>query len=76
MNTVWAETALLPTGWASGVRVDIDANGLIIDVKQDAPAVGEQTSFLLPSPANAHSHAFQRAMSGLTGHGDSLCFVF
>jgi formimidoylglutamate deiminase len=66
MNTVWAETALLPTGWASGVRVDIDASGLIIDVKQDAPAVGEQTSFLLPSPANAHSHAFQRAMSGLT----------
>ena len=66
MNTVWAETALLPTGWASGVQVDIDASGLIIDVKQDVPAVGEQTSFLLPSPANAHSHAFQRAMSGLT----------
>ncbi len=66
MNTVWAETALLPTGWASDVRIDINASGMIIDVKQDTLAVGEQTSFLLPSPANAHSHAFQRAMAGLT----------
>ena len=66
MNTVWAETALLPTGWASGVRVDIDASGQIIDVQKNVPAVGEQTPFLLPSPVNAHSHAFQRAMAGLT----------
>ena len=66
MNTVWAETALLPTGWASGVRVDINASGLIIDVKQGSPAAGQRTSLLLPSPVNAHSHAFQRAMAGLT----------
>jgi len=66
MNTVWAETALLPTGWASGVRVDIDTSGQIIDVQKNVPAVGEQTPFLLPSPVNAHSHAFQRAMAGLT----------
>ncbi|MDT2084863.1 MAG: amidohydrolase family protein, partial [Planktomarina sp.] len=66
MNTVWAKTALLPTGWASGVRVDINASGQIIDVQKNVPAVGEQTPFLLPSPVNAHSHAFQRAMAGLT----------
>ena len=66
MNTLWAKTALLPTGWASGVQVDIDTSGLIIDVRKDTPPVSEQTSFLLPSPVNAHSHTFQRAMAGLT----------
>ena len=66
MNTVWAETALLPTGWASGVRVDIDTSGQIIDVQKNVPAVGEQTPLLLPSPVNAHTHPFQRAMVGPT----------
>ena len=66
MQTVWAKSALLPTGWASDVRVDIDAAGRIIDVQQNAAMAGETTDTLLPSPVNVHSHGFQRAMAGLT----------
>ncbi len=66
MKSVWAETALLPTGWASGVRIDIDADGRILGVHQDAAPTGTRTPLLLPAPVNVHSHAFQRAMAGLT----------
>lgn len=66
MRTIWAETALLPTGWASSVRVDVDAQGRIAAVEADAPAQGLQKQILLPAPVNVHSHAFQRAMAGLT----------
>lgn len=65
MTTLWAETALLPSGWVSGVRVDIDATGRISAVTQ-APAAGRRVPLLLPAPVNVHSHAFQRAMAGLT----------
>jgi len=66
MNTVWAKTALLPNGWASNVRIDIDDDGRIADVQSDAEVVGTTTDMLLPAPVNVHSHAFQRAMAGLT----------
>lgn len=66
MQTIWAETALLPTGWATQVRVDIDATGRIKTVMADAPEAGLRVPMLLPAPVNAHSHAFQRAMAGLT----------
>ena len=66
MQKIWAETALLPTGWASGVSVDVDANGQISAVQTDAPAEGTRVPMLLPAPVNVHSHAFQRAMAGLT----------
>lgn len=66
MKTVWAKTALLPSGWATDVRVDIDADGSIAAVQPDAAAAGTSTDMLLPSPVNVHSHAFQRAMAGLT----------
>lgn len=66
MKTVWAKTALLPSGWASDVRVDIDADGQIASVQTDTARVGTTTDMLLPSPVNVHSHAFQRAMAGLT----------
>lgn len=66
MKTVWAKSALLPTGWASDVRIDVDAAGRIAGVQQDAPNAGGATNMLLPAPVNVHSHAFQRAMAGLT----------
>ena len=66
MQTIWAKTALLPSGWASNVRIDIDTLGRISGVQADAPALGSQISMLLPAPVNVHSHAFQRAMAGLT----------
>ncbi|WP_425038678.1 formimidoylglutamate deiminase [Primorskyibacter sp. S187A] len=66
MQTIWAETALLPTGWACGVAVDLDAMGRIQTVAENAPERGMRVPMLLPAPVNVHSHAFQRAMAGLT----------
>ncbi len=66
MQTIWAETALLPSGWASHVRIDIDADGRINAVHEGAPEQGIRAGMLLPAPVNVHSHAFQRAMAGLT----------
>ena len=71
MTSIWAERALLPDGWADGVRVDVDADGRIAEVARGAGAGGagmgaDRAGLLLPAPANAHSHAFQRAMAGLT----------
>ncbi|MCX7560253.1 formimidoylglutamate deiminase [Sulfitobacter sp. F26204] len=66
MKTVWAKTALLPTGWASRVRIDIDDAGRIASVRPNAPEAGTRAGLLLPAPVNVHSHAFQRAMAGLT----------
>lgn len=66
MKTVWAEHALLPSGWAKDLRVCIDDSGKIADVSSGQSAEGERVKILLPAPVNAHSHAFQRAMAGLT----------
>ncbi|TBX21186.1 formimidoylglutamate deiminase [Nioella sediminis] len=65
MEHVWAETALTPDGWQQSVLVTLDA-GRIASVTADAPPQGTRVGCLLPAPANAHSHAFQRAMAGLT----------
>lgn len=65
MKTVWAKSALLPSGWANDVRIDIDA-GRIVGVQANAPMGGDTKDLLLPAPVNVHSHAFQRAMAGLT----------
>lgn len=58
-----ADQALLPEGWAKDVSVEVEA-GRIVSV---GPARGGQrVGCLLPAPVNLHSHAFQRAMAGLT----------
>ncbi len=66
MADIWASTALLETGWAENVRVTIGADGIIEHIETGAQPAGERVGILLPAPANAHSHAFQRAMAGLT----------
>jgi len=64
--TVFAEKALLPGGWATNVAVRIAADGRISSVETQADAAGERVGILLPSPVNLHSHAFQRAMAGMS----------
>ena len=70
MTTIFAQSALLPAGWASDVRVDIGEGGRIEAVNANQPAGNAtwQAGILLPAPANLHSHAFQRAMAGLSEH--------
>jgi formimidoylglutamate deiminase len=63
-----AETALLPEGWATDVRIRI-ADGRIVEVTPGAPREGQAHGCLLPAPVNLHSHTFQRAMAGMTEGG-------
>ncbi|KQW81122.1 N-formimino-L-glutamate deiminase [Devosia sp. Root413D1] len=67
MTKLFAAAALLPTGLAHDVSIEIE-NGLITSVEQgSAPAVADERHALLaPAVPNLHSHAFQRAMAGLT----------
>jgi formimidoylglutamate deiminase len=66
MRTVLhADQALLPSGWARNVVVEV-AEGRIAAVTPDAAPAGGRVAVLLPAPVNLHSHAFQRAMAGLT----------
>ena len=66
MTTIWASQALLPSGWARDVLIELNGSGRITAVSEGQPPSGHRTGILLPAPANAHSHAFQRAMAGLT----------
>jgi formimidoylglutamate deiminase len=64
----FAPLALLPDGWARDVAITVDARGYFAGVVPDsAPAGAERLrGVVLPGMVNAHSHAFQRAMVGLT----------
>ena len=68
MNKLWFESALLPQGWARGVRVTANAAGLIERIEEGtAPAqADEQHAIGVPGIPNVHSHAFQRGLAGLT----------
>ena len=60
-----AETALLPEGWATNVRIKIEA-GRIAEVTPNSAPEGTRIGCLLAAPVNLHSHTFQRAMAGMT----------
>jgi formiminoglutamate deiminase len=67
----WAEHAWLPTGLATGVRFDV-VDGVFAGVHHRARfEAGDERlhGVVLPGFANAHSHAFHRALRGRT-HGD------
>jgi len=67
MPSLWFESALLPSGWARGVRVTSSA-GRIERVSVDTPPqpLDERHAIALPGLPNVHSHAFQRGLAGLT----------
>jgi formimidoylglutamate deiminase len=69
---LWFEDALLPDGWAHGVRCTL-AHGRIARIERGVAAAdagvnedGDERHVIgLPGLLNVHSHAFQRAMAGL-----------
>ena len=67
MSVFFAERALLPTGWATNVRIEVGADGYLTRIQADSDAQDAQrlNGPLLPGMPNLHSHAFQRAMAGL-----------
>jgi formimidoylglutamate deiminase len=69
---LFARDALLPTGWARDVVLDIGTDGMLssIDVAFTPPQDAERVQGpLIPGMPNVHSHAFQRALAGLTQRG-------
>jgi len=68
MTQLFADQALLPDGWMENVLVKINADGCIGQVTpaSEPGAAAQKVGILLPAPVNVHSHAFQRAMAGLT----------
>src|ERR1700758_881442 len=67
MSKLWFESALLPTGWTSAVRVTTAA-GLIERIEVGAtPGEGDERHTIgVPGIPNLHSPAFQRGLAGLT----------
>ncbi|MFM0286441.1 formimidoylglutamate deiminase [Paraburkholderia megapolitana] len=68
-RSLFAEHAWLPDGWRRNVLLQWDAHGVLTTVTADseAPAgVARAAGPLLPGMPNLHSHAFQRAMAGMT----------
>ena len=67
MGRIWAERALLASGWASNVAVVVEDGRITAMHDGTAPQPGDtRVGALLPAPTNLHSHAFQRAMAGMT----------
>ena len=67
MQVIRAEQALTAEGWVEGLTVGIGPDGRIARLAQEpAPEGAHRVAVLLPAPVNLHSHAFQRAMAGLS----------
>lgn len=61
------ETALLPDGWASDVLVETNEAGTITAIapRSVGPVEASIAGAAIPAVPNVHSHAHQRAMTGL-----------
>ena len=69
MSKLFARRALLPQGWASNVLLEIDKGGALTAVTPDATPSAPAVDIVIPGMINLHSHAFQRALSGMTERG-------
>jgi formiminoglutamate deiminase len=73
MTHLWFPSALLPEGWAVAVRLTL-SDGVItrVETGTEPSADDSRHGIALPGLPNLHSHAFQRAMAGLTEHRDGV----
>ena len=76
-STLHFDWALLPGGWGRDIRVTVDG-GRIAAIEAGMPSSGatERHALGLPGLGNGHSHAFQRAMAGLTEWKDAAAASF
>lgn len=67
-NSIFAQYAWLEQGWAHNVRVHWDDHGDITQIDTEAESTGYEVvhQYIVPGMVNLHSHAFQRAMAGMT----------
>ena len=78
-STLWCEQALLATGFASGVEIVVDAGSIVTvteGVATPPTGAGLLAGVTLPGFANAHSHAFHRALRGRTHHGSGTFWTW
>ncbi|TQM82871.1 formiminoglutamate deiminase [Saccharothrix saharensis] len=75
MKSFWCERAWLPDGIASRVLVRVDGGRIASVSGVDTIPLGVERLYglVFPGFANAHSHAFHRALRGRT-HGDGGTF--
>jgi formimidoylglutamate deiminase len=68
MNCLFARNALLAQRWHKDVLLEWDEAGTLVAVTPGTQAgAGVDTAqFVIPGMVNLHSHAFQRALGGLT----------
>ncbi|MBS0319022.1 MAG: formimidoylglutamate deiminase [Proteobacteria bacterium] len=64
-----APAALVGESWQRDVRIDVDARGFITALAFGVAPEGCERlrGPVIPAMSNAHSHAFQRALVGMTG---------
>lgn len=68
VQTLFAKQALLPSGWTSDVRLHWDGAGHLSQIETVVMPLPyeRQYGYVSPGMTNLHSHAFQRAMAGMT----------
>ncbi|MBT6037037.1 MAG: formimidoylglutamate deiminase, partial [Kordiimonadaceae bacterium] len=81
MKRIIFENALLPSGWAKNVCLELDDAGEILKVTPDYDGAKvddseKMSGYALPAMNNVHSHAFQRAMAGLAEYSTSASDSF
>ncbi|MGW2302897.1 formimidoylglutamate deiminase [Streptomyces sp. NPDC001809] len=80
LTTYWLEHAWLDTNVEPGVALDVDSDGRIAAVRTgvDTPPPGAEIlrGLTLPGLANAHSHAFHRALRGTVQVGSGTFWTW
>jgi len=68
MTELFAKQALLPQGWCHNVRIILGEDGRFASVTPSTHSYGNIKchDIVVPAQISLHSHAFQRAMAGLT----------
>lgn len=71
MPDLFFDSAFLSGNWERDVRIAVDAGGWITSVRTETTPQGARhvPGVAVPGVPNVHSHAFQRAMAGLTERG-------
>ncbi|SDU18725.1 formimidoylglutamate deiminase [Jiangella alkaliphila] len=71
MTAFWAAHAWLPTGLGDDVRIEVADGVIVAAAAGSAPEDGDTRlpGVVFPGFANAHSHAFHRALRGRTHDG-------
>lgn len=68
MFSFFVERALISSTWQKSVRIDVNERGYIDSITSGSSPDGcfVLKGAMIPAVPNLHSHAFQRAMAGLT----------